>query len=147
MEKLSFDRNIVQFYGAVLSGTAPMLVLEYMEGSYLDSGLMVHALCCHLPPSYIRCHALFCTWLVDHQATTWPCLRTITLQRQVDVGYNKALHCSVSDLGRRSIGLCLADTSLHTISFGASYTPLPPPVHMHMVLPPVCRSSLVQLSQ
>lgn len=32
MEKLSFDRNIVQFYGAVLSGTAPMLVLEYMEG-------------------------------------------------------------------------------------------------------------------
>ena len=32
MEKLSFDRNIVQFYGAVLSGTAPMLILEYMEG-------------------------------------------------------------------------------------------------------------------
>lgn len=33
MEKLSFDRNIVQFYGAVLSGTAPMLILEYMEGN------------------------------------------------------------------------------------------------------------------
>ena len=32
MEKLSFDRNIVQFYGAVLSAPAPMLVLEYMEG-------------------------------------------------------------------------------------------------------------------
>ena len=32
MEKLSFDRNIVQFYGAVLSGPAPMLVLEFMEG-------------------------------------------------------------------------------------------------------------------
>lgn len=32
MEKLSFDRNIVQFYGAVLSAPAPMLVLEFMEG-------------------------------------------------------------------------------------------------------------------
>ena len=33
MEKLSFDRNIVQFYGAVLSAPAPMLVLEFMEGT------------------------------------------------------------------------------------------------------------------
>lgn len=34
MEKLSFDRNIVQFYGAVLSAPAPMLVLEFMEGAF-----------------------------------------------------------------------------------------------------------------
>lgn len=39
MEKLSFDRNIVQFYGAVLSGTAPMLILEYMEGGDLRDAL------------------------------------------------------------------------------------------------------------
>lgn len=39
MEKLSFDRNIVQFYGAVLSAPAPMLVLEYMEGGDLRDAL------------------------------------------------------------------------------------------------------------
>ena len=39
MEKLSFDRNIVQFYGAVLSAPAPMLVLEFMEG------MLCHHIC------------------------------------------------------------------------------------------------------
>ncbi|KAL3148068.1 hypothetical protein ABBQ38_014354 [Trebouxia sp. C0009 RCD-2024] len=39
MEKLSFDRNIVQFYGAVLSAPAPMLVLEFMEGGDLRDAL------------------------------------------------------------------------------------------------------------
>lgn len=32
MEQLSFDRNIVQFYGACLAPPHPMLILEYMEG-------------------------------------------------------------------------------------------------------------------
>ena len=32
---LSFDRNIVQFYGACLDPESPMLVLEYMEGGDL----------------------------------------------------------------------------------------------------------------
>ena len=31
LKSISYDRNIVQFYGAVLSGSEPMLVLEYME--------------------------------------------------------------------------------------------------------------------
>lgn len=46
MEKLSFDRNIVQFYGAVLSGTAPMLILEYMEGDVPNCLCYgIHAFC------------------------------------------------------------------------------------------------------
>ena len=31
LKSISYDRNIVQFYGAVLSNNEPMLVLEYME--------------------------------------------------------------------------------------------------------------------
>jgi len=31
LKSISYDRNIVQFYGAVLSGSEPMLVLEYMQ--------------------------------------------------------------------------------------------------------------------
>lgn len=63
MEKLSFDRNIVQFYGAVLSAPAPMLVLEFMEGE--------HALAAHnfpfLPMLFILfpcSYSLFAAWLI-----------------------------------------------------------------------------------
>ena len=31
LKGISFDRNIVQFYGAVFCAAQPMLVLEYME--------------------------------------------------------------------------------------------------------------------
>ena len=37
MHKLSYDRNMVQFYGACLDPACPMLVLEYMEGGDLQS--------------------------------------------------------------------------------------------------------------
>ena len=37
MHVLSYDRNMVQFYGACLDPACPMLVLEYMEGGDLLS--------------------------------------------------------------------------------------------------------------
>ena len=40
MHKLSYDRNMVQFYGACLDATCPMLVLEYMEGGDLQSCIL-----------------------------------------------------------------------------------------------------------
>jgi hypothetical protein len=39
MEQLSFDRNIVQFYGACLAPPHPMLILEFMEGGDLRTAL------------------------------------------------------------------------------------------------------------
>ncbi|KAK9804823.1 hypothetical protein WJX72_007321 [[Myrmecia] bisecta] len=39
LKKLSFDRNIVQFYGACLQAGKPILVLEYMEGGDLRQAL------------------------------------------------------------------------------------------------------------
>ena len=39
LKSISYDRNIVQFYGAVLSGSEPMLVLEYMEVRVLLCGV------------------------------------------------------------------------------------------------------------
>ena len=41
LKSISYDRNIVQFYGAVLSGSEPMLVLEYMEVSALAAARVV----------------------------------------------------------------------------------------------------------
>lgn len=38
LKSISYDRNIVQFYGAVLTDR-PMLVLEYMEGGDLRAAL------------------------------------------------------------------------------------------------------------
>lgn len=40
MHKLSYDRNMVQFYGACLDPACPMLVLEYMEGGDLQSCIL-----------------------------------------------------------------------------------------------------------
>ncbi len=40
MHKLSYDRNMVQLYGACLDSTCPMLVLEYMEGGDLQSCIL-----------------------------------------------------------------------------------------------------------
>ena len=48
MEKLSFDRNIVQFYGAVLSAPAPMLVLEFMEGMLYALPMLTEHTLAHL---------------------------------------------------------------------------------------------------
>ncbi|KAK9829623.1 hypothetical protein WJX72_006940 [[Myrmecia] bisecta] len=39
LKSLSFDRNIVQFYGACVQGGKPMLVLEYMEGGDLRQAM------------------------------------------------------------------------------------------------------------
>ncbi|KAK9830253.1 hypothetical protein WJX72_010587 [[Myrmecia] bisecta] len=39
LKSLSFDRNIVQFYGACLQDSKPMLVLEYMEGGDLSQAM------------------------------------------------------------------------------------------------------------
>jgi hypothetical protein len=35
LKSISYDRNIVQFYGATMVGTEPMLLLEYCEGGDL----------------------------------------------------------------------------------------------------------------
>lgn len=40
MHKLSYDRNMVQFYGACLDPPCPMLVLEFMEGGDLQSCIL-----------------------------------------------------------------------------------------------------------
>ena len=40
MHKLSYDRNMVQLYGACLDSSSPMLVLEYMEGGDLQSCIL-----------------------------------------------------------------------------------------------------------
>ncbi|DBA75882.1 TPA: Serine/threonine-protein kinase Nek3 [Trebouxia sp. C0004] len=40
MHKLSYDRNMVQLYGACLDSTCPMLVMEYMEGGDLQSCIL-----------------------------------------------------------------------------------------------------------
>ncbi|KAK9829556.1 hypothetical protein WJX72_006471 [[Myrmecia] bisecta] len=39
LKKLSYDRNIVQFYGACMQEGKPMLVLEYMEGGDLRQAM------------------------------------------------------------------------------------------------------------
>lgn len=39
MRSLSFDRNLVQFYGACLEQEHAMLVLEYMEGGDLHEAI------------------------------------------------------------------------------------------------------------
>lgn len=51
MHKLSYDRNMVQFYGACLDPACPMLVLEYMEGGDLQS--------CILQDCYPNCTGRF----------------------------------------------------------------------------------------
>ena len=51
MHKLSYDRNMVQFYGACLDPVCPMLVLEYMEGGDLQS--------CILQDCYPNCTGQF----------------------------------------------------------------------------------------
>ena len=51
MHKLSYDRNMVQFYGACLDPACPMLVLEYMEGGDLQS--------CILQDCYPNCTGQF----------------------------------------------------------------------------------------
>ena len=38
LKSISYDRNIVQFYGATMVGTEPMLLLEYCEGGDLRCG-------------------------------------------------------------------------------------------------------------
>ena len=35
LKSISYDRNIVQFYGATMVGSEPMLLLEYCEGGDL----------------------------------------------------------------------------------------------------------------
>ena len=61
MEKLSFDRNIVQFYGAVLSAPAPMLVLEFMEGNTPSA---LHSLPLHVRWSCSSAHLLHIRWML-----------------------------------------------------------------------------------
>ncbi|KAK9825364.1 hypothetical protein WJX81_004084 [Elliptochloris bilobata] len=39
LKRISFDRNVVQFYGACLESQPPMLVMEYMAGGDLFSAL------------------------------------------------------------------------------------------------------------
>ena len=41
LRKLSFDANVVQFYGACLQEENTMMVLEYMAVSYFHSFLML----------------------------------------------------------------------------------------------------------
>lgn len=51
MHKLSYDPNVVQFYGACLDPVCPMLVLEYMEGGDLHS--------CIVQDCYPKCKGFF----------------------------------------------------------------------------------------
>ena len=43
MRSLSFDRNLVQFYGACLEREHAMLVLEYMEGGDLYQAIQTNS--------------------------------------------------------------------------------------------------------
>jgi hypothetical protein len=49
MERVSFDRNIVQYYGACLDEEVPLLVMEYMavRTRTLYSGLSTGHIACH----------------------------------------------------------------------------------------------------
>lgn len=51
LHKLSYDPNVVQFYGACLDPVCPMLVLEYMEGGDLHS--------CIVQDCYPKCKGFF----------------------------------------------------------------------------------------
>eukprot|EP00884_Botryococcus_braunii_P012256 jgi/Botrbrau1/21030/Bobra.0144s0042.1 len=42
LKNLSFDKNIVQFYGACVGGPCPLLILEYMEGGDLWEAMCAH---------------------------------------------------------------------------------------------------------
>ena len=64
LKSVSYDRNVVQFYGTCLWGDKTMLVLEFMEvsSSYvyltcLYRNTFLHVCCCTGALHVIHCHA------------------------------------------------------------------------------------------